>query len=332
MIWDNLHANDYDQTRLFLGPYDGRPPELVNCLGGVLTNPNCEFEANFIAMHTLAQWQLNTVQNFPDKKSEYCQLLDKAMETVTPIPLCLSVLDPTVVFPCYFQTVVLVRLIQSHSFPCPPEGSQGSDVDMEESKATSSITTYQPNKALVRAVQDWIPEFYKNSETHKCNTKSQRESPSKDDATMDTGEGDTTKAVSAASKSAKDKTKEAKQKMNELEPLDTQDVLLICDAFYLPYEYGSQAVDLLKRAHWLVDNVDRLKDIPKPMQTDLNDQEKEWYEKAVSFHERHKEVVLIVDKFVNMTNRDILYQLYDYVNDMRSVLSLVNSYVKWNGV
>ncbi len=36
VIWDNLHANDYDQTRLFLGPYDGRPPELVNCLRGVI--------------------------------------------------------------------------------------------------------------------------------------------------------------------------------------------------------------------------------------------------------------------------------------------------------
>ena len=35
VIWDNLHANDYDQTRLFLGPYDGRPPELTRCLRGV---------------------------------------------------------------------------------------------------------------------------------------------------------------------------------------------------------------------------------------------------------------------------------------------------------
>ena len=56
LIWDNLHANDYDRKRLFLGPYSGRPAELMPRLKGVLTNPNCEFEANYIDMHTLMQW------------------------------------------------------------------------------------------------------------------------------------------------------------------------------------------------------------------------------------------------------------------------------------
>ncbi|XP_051883632.1 protein O-GlcNAcase-like [Pristis pectinata] len=56
LIWDNLHANDYDQKRLFLGPYKGRSTELIPRLKGVLTNPNCEFEGNFVAIHTLATW------------------------------------------------------------------------------------------------------------------------------------------------------------------------------------------------------------------------------------------------------------------------------------
>ncbi|XP_071946963.1 protein O-GlcNAcase-like isoform X2 [Antedon mediterranea] len=56
VIWDNIHANDYDQKRLFLGPYEGRSTELIPYLSGVLTNPNCEFESNFIAFHTLASW------------------------------------------------------------------------------------------------------------------------------------------------------------------------------------------------------------------------------------------------------------------------------------
>lgn len=56
VIWDNLHANDYDQKRVFLGPYAGRSPELIPFLRGVLTNPNCEFHANQIAIHTLAHW------------------------------------------------------------------------------------------------------------------------------------------------------------------------------------------------------------------------------------------------------------------------------------
>lgn len=56
VIWDNLHANDYDQKRVFLGPYAGRSPELIPLLRGVLTNPNCEYHANHVAIHTLAHW------------------------------------------------------------------------------------------------------------------------------------------------------------------------------------------------------------------------------------------------------------------------------------
>ena len=56
VVWDNLHANDYDQRRLFLGPYVGRSVSLLPRLNGVLTNPNCEYSANYVALHTLAQW------------------------------------------------------------------------------------------------------------------------------------------------------------------------------------------------------------------------------------------------------------------------------------
>lgn len=56
VLWDNIHANDYDQKRVFLGPYSGRSTQLNAHLGGVLTNPNSEYEANFIPIHTLAQW------------------------------------------------------------------------------------------------------------------------------------------------------------------------------------------------------------------------------------------------------------------------------------
>jgi len=54
VLWDNLLANDYDMTRLFLGPYSGRTLELRDELGGILINPNCEFEANFVVLKTLA--------------------------------------------------------------------------------------------------------------------------------------------------------------------------------------------------------------------------------------------------------------------------------------
>jgi protein O-GlcNAcase/histone acetyltransferase len=56
ILWDNLHANDYDMRRLYCGPYSGRPPELLDEVTGILQNPNCQFEANFVAVRTLGAY------------------------------------------------------------------------------------------------------------------------------------------------------------------------------------------------------------------------------------------------------------------------------------
>ena len=56
LIWDNLHANDYDGRRFFCGPYCGRPPELRSEVSGLLSNPNSEFPLNYVPLRTLAQF------------------------------------------------------------------------------------------------------------------------------------------------------------------------------------------------------------------------------------------------------------------------------------
>lgn len=54
VIWDNLHANDYDARRFFCGPYSGRPLELRGEVSGLLSNPNSEFPLNYVPLRTLA--------------------------------------------------------------------------------------------------------------------------------------------------------------------------------------------------------------------------------------------------------------------------------------
>ena len=56
LIWDNLHANDYDGRRFFCGPYAGRPLELRSAVSGLLSNPNCEFPLNYVPLRTLAEF------------------------------------------------------------------------------------------------------------------------------------------------------------------------------------------------------------------------------------------------------------------------------------
>ena len=56
VIWDNLHANDYDGRRFYCGPYAGRPAELRAEVRGLLTNPNNEFPLNYVPLRTFAQF------------------------------------------------------------------------------------------------------------------------------------------------------------------------------------------------------------------------------------------------------------------------------------
>ena len=56
LIWDNLHANDYDLRRLYLGPLAGRSADLRTASAGFVTNPNTPFEVNEVAFATLAAY------------------------------------------------------------------------------------------------------------------------------------------------------------------------------------------------------------------------------------------------------------------------------------
>lgn len=56
VLWDNLHANDYDGRRFFVGPYSGRPLGLRDEVGGILLNPNCEFVLNYVPIRTFARY------------------------------------------------------------------------------------------------------------------------------------------------------------------------------------------------------------------------------------------------------------------------------------
>jgi len=52
VIWENFHANDYDLRRVMAGPLGGRKADILGLIDGLITNPNNEFEANFVPVHT----------------------------------------------------------------------------------------------------------------------------------------------------------------------------------------------------------------------------------------------------------------------------------------
>lgn len=92
LIWDNLHANDYDGRRFFCGPYAGRPLELRNEVRGLLTNPNNEFPLNFVPLYTLAEFVHCSAETGWDARKAYLSAMRAwlphfATVTGQPVPL-----------------------------------------------------------------------------------------------------------------------------------------------------------------------------------------------------------------------------------------------------
>ena len=63
VIWENFHANDYDVRRVMLGPLAGRDSDILPLISGFITNPNNEFDANFVPVHTTGQFVNATTYN-----------------------------------------------------------------------------------------------------------------------------------------------------------------------------------------------------------------------------------------------------------------------------
>jgi protein O-GlcNAcase/histone acetyltransferase len=61
-----------------------------------------------------------------------------------------------------------------------------------------------------------------------------------------------------SAKKSNSKSRARSRHLEELGQLELGDLLILCDLFYLPFEHGPYAVHLLKKANWLLNNVQRL--------------------------------------------------------------------------
>jgi protein O-GlcNAcase/histone acetyltransferase len=190
---------------------------------------------------------------------------------------------------------------------------------MKETEMTqTSGDGYKPRKALSEALKDWRGEFYKRPEysQHQAHYPEKPKKPEKMD----------TEAESAEKEDSKHK-----RTIDELEELDLPDLLLLSDLFYLPFDYGPRAIHFMKEAHWLITNFKQLKEGSKAAKGNSDPESGDWFERAVHFHDAYRNLAILADKVINIPNRDILYDLYFYLSDMRSTLCLINSYIKWHG-
>ncbi|XP_028827723.1 protein O-GlcNAcase isoform X1 [Denticeps clupeoides] len=244
VIWDNIHANDFDPQRVMMGPFKDRPTELLPNLRGVLTNPNCEFELNFVAIHTLATW-------------------------------CKS--DPQ------------------------------RDVSMD---GEDNVPDYVPQEALRLALSEWLVEFG-ISDQHGGSRKRQPKKESSEEEPMQTDPG----YIPGPRENP----------LYTAEPLTLDDLMLLSQLFYLPYEHGPTAITMLQELNWLKSNSDAAGF--GPLAPD-NSKAVEWRTRADQFDQMCEAVVQMFNRLSNVPNRSILYDLYNYICDIKSGVSMARAYVK----
>ncbi|KAG8435392.1 hypothetical protein GDO86_013371 [Hymenochirus boettgeri] len=386
VIWDNIHANDYDQKRLFLGPYKGRSTELIPRLKGVLTNPNCEFESNYVAIHTLATWyksnmngvrkdvimtdsedstvsiqiklenegsdeDLETDVLYSPQMAHKLALTDWLKEFGVPLqytsrqvshsgPKTSVVgLAPLVSTPTLNAATTVTTVYQQ------PIMSQGSALSPEPPMMAKEEEKKQPEDEPMEMVVEKLEDVNKN--VSQILTDISEAKMSEELKPMDTDKESLVEAKSSEACMQEDvcndiapmQTDEQVNKdqfvpgpnekpLYTAEAVTLEDLQLLSDLFYLPYEHGQKGVQMLKEFQWL-----RANSSVVSVNCSGNDAEKieEWRSRALKFEEMCSVVMRMFTRLSNCPNRTILYDLYSYVWDIKSIISMVKSFLQWLG-
>uniref|UniRef100_A0A8C8F748 Protein O-GlcNAcase n=1 Tax=Oncorhynchus tshawytscha TaxID=74940 RepID=A0A8C8F748_ONCTS len=341
VIWDNIHANDYDQKRLFLGPYKGRSTELIPRLKGVLTNPNCEFESNFVAIHTLATWYKSNMNGVRKDVAMSRQVPHSGAKSSA---IDVSSLGASSLCSATTVTTVFQQPIMTPTgAPDPnnhPTAKRLQQQEVEEKKESDE----EPMEMVVEKPDETDPESDPVAEAAN-ETKSSLvliDKMSEDLKPMDTDR----EVLVLESKSPEEDIDMAPMQTDEqlkqdvfvpgpnekalytAEPLSLEDLTLLAELFYLPYEYGPKALHMLKEFNWLRANSSTVS-----VNCEGKEPEKvaEWKCRAEKFEEMCCSVIQMFTRLSNSANRTILYDLYPYIWDIKSITSMVKSFVQWLG-
>lgn len=362
LIWDNIHANDYDQKRVFLGPYDGRSPELIPYLRGVLTNPNCEFESNFVALHTLAQWSKsnlngvkkdcilsgspttsadikletdgeynidedsspNSCRGYNAKQALKIALLDWHAEFFDKCPTPRKVPTQSV-YPVNFPALLSPSTLLDPKTPStlPIKG------DIVDPMTVLEVSDgYNPKTAPITPTVNSLLEQSSTGSTTSVSESTELNNSEPMDGIVTSGsltdngvQFDPTGSFDQSSGDIPSEMTMAEE-VNDSTPenFTLADIALIVDLFYLPFEHGRWAIDILSEFHWLKTNA---------ATAVLNVQSSEWRERSDQFLEKIEAMNTVIDKLIATPNKALVHELFPYAWDIKAILLLISAFVQW---
>ena len=121
--------------------------------------------------------------------------------------------------------------------------------------------------------------------------------------------------------------------------LTAEELELICDMFYLPWEHGPRAIQILNEFYWLKTHAGVMladSSALAPANTEDETEEleaqverPEWLKKKEKFSYLALEIRRAFEKVCNAPNRELVYNLYTYLWDIVGVVHMLVSYVEW---
>ncbi|CAH8472151.1 unnamed protein product [Schistosoma rodhaini] len=312
VLWDNLHANDYDQRRVFIGPYSGRPLALrrKGLLRGVLTNPNCEFEANYVAFHTLAQWSrqagskhiiqstdtemLCTSEDFESNASDDNEVIDDGIDDQ-----------------------------KSGDINEHPSVCQDDCVNRKRQYAS----VYRPREALRIALRDWLALMLQVGAS-KPSTAIGTPTPMDTD-NLETGQNEAPMQIESTPSNVvviSDNNSSETHISGDANSVAVtlEDLEMFADLFYLPFSHGPSAIRLLELGHWLRE----YSYVCGPNPSDL-EKATEWNKKLSDYTDMVSTIGRIRDRMQRLPSKSISYELVPYITEVHTVVGIILDYFRW---
>ncbi|KAL5108610.1 Protein O-GlcNAcase [Taenia crassiceps] len=295
VLWDNLHANDYDQRRVFLGPYAGRPLALRRrrLLHGVLTNPNCEFEANYVAIHTLAQWIRVGHPSHADQVAVSVDLADVGDD------------------------------LEREEEGGHEGGAQSSPIYRPREALHNALRDWL---ALMLQDQRSNSVLAKRNLSHPATPIPMETDPTHPhEVPMQVESNEGTRAKSGPDVNTNLESTNVVPSLG----ISLEDLELLSDLFYLPFSHGPTALRALELGHWLRENSHLA-----PAATSADAEHNKWCKKFAEFIKIITNVSQLREKIQRLPHPGVVYDLAPYLTDITSVFAMLLDYFRWleNGV
>ncbi|TPP61792.1 putative Hyaluronidase [Fasciola gigantica] len=307
VLWDNLHANDYDQRRVFIGPYSGRSLALrrKGLIRGVLSNPNCEFEANYVALHTLAQW------------SRHGELSHEAHGNSKLVPNHSTGTDTS--------TTEDENMVKDDSNSVKQDDADACGLT-DDSSQSNAVPSYRPREALLVALRDWLSLMLQDQQvTQHSAPKGGPDRGTPVPMDTDASENATTNEAEMQVEPSNGALSEASaSEFSSSVDVTLDDLELFADLFYLPFAHGPAGVRLLELGHYLREYSYLCG--PNPCDPE---KAKEWREKLSQFADLVGSVARLRYRIQRLPSRSIACELAPYITEVHTVLGMVLDYLRW---